>query len=66
MEVIKLPAEPNQKGGPPDPYPLPNPQLLTPSMEGIGKPPEPTDTSNNVGVREKDAREKAYRTLGTT
>jgi len=59
----------NQKGGPPDPYPLPNPQVPTRDMTGIGKVPI-TGTSNppttdNSGVSEKEARAKAYRTLGT-
>jgi hypothetical protein len=56
----------NQKGGPPDPYPLPNPPLPAQDMTGIGKPPEPEDTSGDVGAIEKDARAKAYRTLGTS
>jgi hypothetical protein len=58
-----MPAIANQKGGPPEPYPL---QLLTLDMTGIGKSPPPIDTSKNVGVIEKDARTKAYRALGTT
>jgi len=51
------------KGGPPDPYPGPNPQLLTPDMTGIGQVPitPPEDTSQTSGVTEKDVRTKAYR-----
>jgi hypothetical protein len=60
-----MPAEQGTKGGPPDPYPLPNPQLLTPDMTGIGKVPM-TDTTENIGVIERDARTKMYRTLRTT
>ena len=56
----------NQKGGPPENYPLPNQPLPAQNMEGIGKPPPDKDTSENIGVREKDARTKAYRTLGTS
>ena len=52
-----MPAEPNQKGGAPDPYPLPNPPLPTQDMTGIGKPPTPIDTSDNIGVREGCAGE---------
>jgi hypothetical protein len=33
-------------------------------MTGIGKPPPPT-TTKNVGVREKDARSRIYRNIGT-
>jgi len=51
------------KGGPPDPYPTPNAPVPARNMTGIGKGPWPEDTS---GVIEKDARAKAYRTLGTT
>ncbi len=56
-----MPAELNQKGGPPEPYPPPNPQLPTPNMTGIGKPPPPEDTSHNRGVREKNVRTRMYR-----
>jgi hypothetical protein len=61
-----MPAEPNQKGGTPEPYPLPQRPTLTPDMTGIGTGAPPEDTSNNIGVREKDARTIAYRTRGTT
>ena len=58
-----MPIDPNanHKGGVPSDYPLPQPQLLTPSMEGIGAMPLPPDTTK--GVIEKDVRAKAYRTL---
>ena len=61
-----MPIDPNanQKGGPPDPYPSPNSPVPAQNMSGIGKPPEPIDTTK--GAIEKDARAKAYRTLGTT
>ena len=57
-----MPALPNQKGGV-GPLPMPG-RIPTPNMTGIGKPPPPT-TSKNVGVREKDARSRIYRNIGT-
>jgi hypothetical protein len=39
-------------------------QISTPNMTGIGKSPPPT-TSKNVGVREKDARSRTHRNIGT-
>ncbi len=59
----------NPKGGTPRPYPTPSTPPPQRDMTGIGKVPI-TGTSNppttdNSGVSEKEARAKAYRTLGT-
>ena len=63
-EELLIPAEPNQKGGVPSPYPSPNQPPPAQDMGGIGKGPWPSDTTK--GASEKDARAQAYRTLGTT
>ena len=58
---MPLDANANQKGGPPDPYPSPNQPLPARNMSGIGKGPQPEDTSNNIGVREQELRTRMYR-----